>query len=229
MLAPTGAQALPYVGDASVVSGQVDFSAVGNSLTANQGSTNAIINWNAFSLGANESLSFLQSASAATTLLRFTGSGPINIGGNLTSLGSLFIVAPGGIVLDGSLTVSGAALWLSTTDISDANFLAGIYDFGGSGGGTITIGGGGSINLIGGGSGSDYSAIALLPKQTRPGINYDFTYIIVDPPTPIDVGLITLIPEPETYGLVLAGLALLFATARRRKGSNRGHDFVSDL
>lgn len=215
----SSAQALPLIGDASIGSGTVNFSASGSDLTVTQTTDSSIINWSSFSLGTSESLTFLQPLTSSLTLLRLTSSSPIPVSGTISSFGGLYIVATSGLLID-TLTINAYSLWLTTSDISDADFLAGSYNFdSGSGGGTIDVTGtltlnggttGGSINLSGGGSvggsgGTSGGGIVV------GGGSIDLT-------GGSGGGTITLndVPEPASYTLLLAALGILAVTSMRR-------------
>ena len=64
-------------------------------------SSNAIINWQGFSIGADELTRFIQPGSASAVLNRVIGSDPSAILGQLLSNGRVFLVNPHGIVFGG--------------------------------------------------------------------------------------------------------------------------------
>src|SRR5262249_31951111 len=64
-----------------------------SAVTLNQSSERAIINWNTFNSGPNESTKFVQPDASSVTLNRATGNlGPSFIDGLLTANGKVFIV-----------------------------------------------------------------------------------------------------------------------------------------
>lgn len=68
---------------ANVVSGSATVGApVGNALTVTQTSSRAIINWNSFSIGQANSVTFSQPNAGSAVLDRVTGSVPSSIAGN---------------------------------------------------------------------------------------------------------------------------------------------------
>lgn len=228
-LVPTSVHALPSPSDASVVSGSANFATVSDNMTITQSTSASIINWSSFAINAGESLTFLQPSPSNTTLLRITGTGPTAIFGSLTSFGGLFIVAEAGLVLGGYSSIEAPTIWLSTTNISDVDFLAGNYGIldarsaSGTGDGSIIIdtgatitANGGSLSLyggtIGGGNGmiAPGGAIILNGGGTIAGSGSGSGWY---------GGTIQIhaIPEPATYSLMLASLVLLGATTRRRE------------
>lgn len=160
------ALALPTGG--AVVAGSATIVAPGpGTLTINQGSTSAIINWQGFNVGAGEAVRFIQPSSAAAVLNRVVGANPSSILGSLTANGNVFLVNLNGIVFGAGSQVSvGGGMSLSTSDITNANFLAGNYTFGGQGtagtslNGTIVAPAGLSINA------GTVSSSGILPGGT---------------------------------------------------------------
>ncbi len=100
-------------------------------LTINQGSQKAIINWQSFSIGTGETTSFNQPDSSAITLNRVTGVDPASIMGNLNANGQVWLVNPNGIAFSKSARVDVAGLLATTIDISNRDFLSGDYRFSG--------------------------------------------------------------------------------------------------
>lgn len=210
----TSAQALPSVSDASVSFGALAFIPSSNDITITQTSNASIINWSSFSLNSGESLTFQQQTSSDTTLLRLTGSNPLVFSGTLTSLGGLFIVVEQGLA--GNMVISAPMLWISNTNISNDDFINGKYASlntggsiftggGGSIGGSVVLNGGGDIggNIGSGGGGSGGGGIVIAGAGSSGG-------------GPTNIGVLT-VAEPETYALLMSGLALLAAVARRNK------------
>ena len=92
-------------------------------------SSNAIINWRGFSIGAGETTRFTQPSATSAVLNRVTGSDASSILGELLSNGRVFLVNPNGIVFGEDAVVDTAGLVASTLGIADADFLAGRYRF----------------------------------------------------------------------------------------------------
>ena len=91
--------------------------------------SNAIINWQGFSIGAGETTRFTQPGATSAVLNRVTGTDASSILGELLSNGRVFLVNPNGIVFGEDAAVDTAGLVASTLGIDDADFLAGSYRF----------------------------------------------------------------------------------------------------
>ena len=127
-------------------------------MTITQSTSNAIVNWNSFSIGKNNSVTFVQPDAASSILNRVTGDTTSTIAGTLSANGQVYLVNPNGIAITptGSVKVGGGFV-ASTLDISDEDYLSGNLAFSGDGSsasvsneGVITIGRGGYAALLGG-------------------------------------------------------------------------------
>jgi len=149
--------ALPTNGH--VVAGSVTIAApVGNTLSINQTSNRAVINWNSFSVGQPNTVDFTQPSSTAAILNRVTGATPSSIAGQINANGQVYLVNPNGIVItpSGSVQVGGGFV-ASTLGIATGDFMSGNLAFTGNGAsagvsnaGSIGVGAGGYAALIGG-------------------------------------------------------------------------------
>lgn len=125
-------------------------------VTVNQTTDKAVINWRSFSIGADETTRFNQPSSSSTTLNRVTGDQVSKILGNLSANGKVFLVNPNGIVFGAGSKIDVAALVASTADIKNENFMAGNlrFDIPGKVGaeiinqGSITAADGGLVALV---------------------------------------------------------------------------------
>src|SRR5215472_7946672 len=75
-----------------------------STLTINQSSNRAIVNWNSFSVGQPNAVDFVQPGSSAAMLNRVTGTTPSTIAGQIGANGQVYLVNPNGI----AITPSGA-------------------------------------------------------------------------------------------------------------------------
>lgn len=121
--------ALANPSGSTVVAGDVTIGGQGSQMVITQNSNSAIVNWNSFSVGANESVQFQQPSASAAILNRVTGNSASNILGSISSNGRVFLVNARGIVFGQGSEISVGSLIASTLDISDANFTAGKYAF----------------------------------------------------------------------------------------------------
>src|SRR5450759_1899975 len=120
------AQANPIGG--TVAAGQANFATAGNTLNVTN-TPGTIINWQGFSIGANEITHFVQQSASSAVLNRVISNNPSSILGTLRSNGRVFLINPGGIVFGAGAVVDVAGLVASTLNLSDADFLAGRNHF----------------------------------------------------------------------------------------------------
>jgi filamentous hemagglutinin family protein len=151
-LAVGGADALPV--NPTVVSGTVNFGTTGNTLTVTN-SANSIINWQAFSIAANESVWFNQQSALSAVLNRVTGIDPSRILGSLQSNGKVFLINPNGVIFGQGSRIDAAGMVASSLGITNQDFLAGNFRFTGDSTagavknqGAITTTAGGMVWLI---------------------------------------------------------------------------------
>src|SRR5215472_5816681 len=113
------------VGGTATIQGQG-----GPAVTVNQSSGSAIINWNTFNIGVNESVRFNQPGASSVILNRVTGGlGPSEILGTLTANGRVFVINRDGILFGPSAVVNTAGFLATTHDIKNSDFMAGRYNF----------------------------------------------------------------------------------------------------
>ena len=138
----------------TVAAGQASFATTGNTLNVTN-TPGTIINWQGFSIGANEITHFAQQSASSSVLNRVISNNPSSILGTLQSNGRVFLINPNGIVFGAGATVDVAGLVASTLNLSNADFLAGRNHFtqvpgaaNVSNAGNITAQNGGQIYLI---------------------------------------------------------------------------------
>ena len=135
---------------AVVVHGNVKIGAgQGGNLQIRQGSQNAIINWDSFSIKAGELTQFRQRGSNAAVLNRVTGGDPSAIHGALKANGNVFVINPNGILVGAGGVIDVHGLVVSTLDVADGEFLVrgDMVLKGAAGAGVTNLG---RINAIGG-------------------------------------------------------------------------------
>lgn len=131
----TGVHALPAGG--VVAAGGATISSGAGSMTINQSTQNAIINWQSFNISQGNAVRFVQPNTASVALNRVVGSNPSSILGNLSSNGKVFLVNPNGILFGQGSSVNVGGLVASTLGITDNNFLTANYAFTGTGAGSV--------------------------------------------------------------------------------------------
>src|SRR6266567_1195411 len=178
-LARGATPALPSGG--SVVSGRVFVAAPSEtSLAITQSSQKALINWQSFSIEAGASVTFKQPNSAAITLNRVVGTDDSTINGNLFANGQVWLINGNGILFGKESRINVGGLIATTSDMRDADFLAGKYEFGIASHnpnaavvnqGSITAASGGSVVLAGARVVNDGVIEANLGKVVLAGAN----------------------------------------------------------
>jgi filamentous hemagglutinin family protein len=131
VLSVSAAFANPVGGVVSNGSATINTDGAGT-LTITQTSTAATINWQSFSIEANEAVRFVQPGSSSVALNRVLGSDPSRILGNLSANGQVFLINPNGILFGRNASVNVAGLVASTRDIADSDFLNGRLHWKGS-------------------------------------------------------------------------------------------------
>src|SRR5262245_10788918 len=114
-----------------VVGGSATVSGAGtSSVTINQSSNKAIINWNTFNIGAGETTTFVQPGSSSVALNRVTGGlGPSEIYGTLNANGQVFVINRDGVLVGPSGVINTGGFLASTNDIKNEDFMAGRMNF----------------------------------------------------------------------------------------------------
>ena len=115
--------------DGQVVAGAASISQAGNTTTINQSSQNLAINWQDFSIAANEAVRFNQPNSASIVLNRVIGQSNSQIFGAMSANGQVFILNPNGVLFGAGSQVNVGGLVASTLSLSNDDFLAGKYNF----------------------------------------------------------------------------------------------------
>ena len=124
-------------GGGVVTAGAATINSGAGGMTITQTSQNVAINWQNFSIGANDSVRFVQPGSGAVALNRVVGADPSHILGNLSANGKVFLINPNGVLFGKGASVNVGALVASSANLSDADFMAGRYRFSGAGDGAV--------------------------------------------------------------------------------------------
>ena len=127
--------ALPSNG--KVVAGAATISTANNTMTINQSTQRAVINWDSFNVGKNAQVNINTPGSNAATLNRVTGTAASQIDGALHSNGQIVLVNQNGVVFGRGAQVDAAAVTASTMNIADKDFMDGKSTFKGDGSGKI--------------------------------------------------------------------------------------------
>ena len=123
----TSVYAMPKGGTISSGAGKIDSSS--SSLTVTQTTNKIIINWESFSVGKNESVSFMPPDNASSAFNNILGNSRTVVEGNLSSNGQIVLANPNGIYISPTANINVASLIASTLKISEQDFIDGVYKF----------------------------------------------------------------------------------------------------
>ena len=129
----------------TVTSGNASISVSGTTTTISQATSKASINWQSFSIAANETVNFVQPDINSITLNRVIGNETSIIHGALNANGQVWILNSNGVLFGRNTSINTAGLLATTKNLSDANFNAGNYNFQGTS--TQSVVNLGSINI----------------------------------------------------------------------------------
>ena len=113
----------------NVVSGSANISANGKKLDVYQQSDRAVIDWRSFDIQIDEHTQFHQPSSSATALNRVNSADPSHILGQLSANGNVILVNPNGVFFGSGSKVDVNGLIATTSDITNADFMAGNMRF----------------------------------------------------------------------------------------------------
>ncbi|WP_062311239.1 beta strand repeat-containing protein, partial [Polynucleobacter sinensis] len=125
--APPLPGALPTGGVVS--SGSASIATAGNTMTVNQSTNRAAINWDTFNVGKSSTVNFIQPNTQSATLNRVTGNSPSQIFGQIHANGQVYLLNPSGIYFAPGAMVDVNSIVATTHDLSDADFMAGKSSF----------------------------------------------------------------------------------------------------
>lgn len=148
-------------------------------LSVSQHTDKAVINWQSFSIDADEHTHFAQPSSNSIALNRVTGNDPSAIFGRLSATGKLMLVNRNGILFGRDSRIDVNALVATTHDIRDDDFMAGHFNFNIPGNplasvineGSITAAEGGLIALVAPGVGNSGIISARLGRVALASTN----------------------------------------------------------
>jgi filamentous hemagglutinin family protein len=109
-----------------VTTGAATATQSGNTLSVNQTSNTATLNWSSFNISAAGKVVFQQPSSTAIALNRIYDSNPSSIFGALNSNGQVYLINANGFLFGSGASVNVGGLLASSLNLSDQNFAAGI-------------------------------------------------------------------------------------------------------
>ena len=147
-------QELPQNGQ--ILSGTGSIVQDGTDMSITQNSANLDIDWNSFSIGAENTVTFKQPSATSTALNRVTGTQTSAIHGKMTANGRVFLLNPNGVMFGAGAQVNVGSLVASTLGLSktETNNSGSQHEFEGDSAAAITNAGqiatndGGTIALI---------------------------------------------------------------------------------
>ena len=127
VIGPAAAQpavtALPQGGQ--VVAGQATIHTTGNTLSVQQSSERAAIDWRRFDVGRDAQVEFIQPSAASVSLNRVSNGNVSQIFGRITANGQVYLSNPAGIYFGAGASVDVGGLVATTHHISLDDFMAG--------------------------------------------------------------------------------------------------------
>jgi filamentous hemagglutinin family protein len=124
--------ALPTGGVVTQGSGSISSS--GTSMVVQQNSNRMVADWQSFSIGAGNSVRFVQPGSDSVALNRVVGGDPSAIFGSLTANGHVYLQNPNGVLFAPGSQVNVGALVATTLNADVGQFMAGNLRLAGNGG-----------------------------------------------------------------------------------------------
>jgi filamentous hemagglutinin len=109
-----------------VTSGSASAVVTGNSLTVQQSSANAVLNWQSFNISKDGSVSFQQPDASSVALNRIFQADPSRILGTLDANGTIFLINQNGILFGQGAKVNVGGLVASSLDVTPQALQSGI-------------------------------------------------------------------------------------------------------
>lgn len=109
----------------SVVAGAASINGGPGTLTVNQATDRAIINWQGFSIGQGEMTRFVQPSATSAVLNRVVSGNPSALLGTLNANGQVFLINPNGILVGPGARIQTQSFIASTQDLPNGEFMAG--------------------------------------------------------------------------------------------------------
>ena len=107
----------------NVVSGSVNISTQDTSMIINQSTDKAIIDWQSFDIGQNNSVTFNQPSINAGALNRVISGDPTTLAGSLSANGNVFVINENGVYFTTTATISANSFAASTLALSNDDYL----------------------------------------------------------------------------------------------------------
>jgi filamentous hemagglutinin len=109
-----------------VTSGSATAVQAGNSLTVQQSSNQAILNWSSFNVSADGKVVFNQPTATSIALNRIFDVNPSTVFGSVSANGQIYLINPNGFVFGSTAQVNVSGLIASSLGIADSTFTSGL-------------------------------------------------------------------------------------------------------
>jgi filamentous hemagglutinin len=109
-----------------VTSGSATAVQAGNTLTVQQGSGKAILNWQSFNVSADGKVVFNQPTATSIALNRIFDVNPSTVFGSVSANGQIYLINPNGFVFGSTAKVNVSGLIASSLGIADSTFTSGL-------------------------------------------------------------------------------------------------------
>lgn len=150
-LACAGTAALAGPQGGQVRQGSAGVAQSGTTTTITQTSVQTVIDWLSFSVGAGETVRFVQPNVQSVALNRVLGTEPSQILGQLSANGQVFLLNPNGVLFGTSAKVDVGGLVASTLSLSNEDFVAGRFNLQAIGSNASSVNNAGQITTAEGG------------------------------------------------------------------------------
>ncbi|MDE1884134.1 MAG: filamentous hemagglutinin N-terminal domain-containing protein, partial [Rhodospirillales bacterium] len=140
----------------TVVGGAASIAQAPGSTVITQSSSRAAINWQSYNVGADAHVTYVQPSANSITLNRVVTPSPSIIAGHISANGQIVLINQSGVVFTKGAEVTAQSVIVSTSNISNADFMAGRMNFTGTpnpgakivNDGEITAGQAGLVGLV---------------------------------------------------------------------------------
>ena len=116
-------------GGNATIAGDITITSNDQSMTIQQQSDQAIIEWNSFNIGENNTVTFNQPSSSSSALNRVVSGNPTTLAGALNANGKVLVVNENGVYFTPTATINAHSFAASTLALSNENFLNNIFSF----------------------------------------------------------------------------------------------------
>lgn len=116
----------------AVVAGSASIAQSTGSTVITQASQRTAIDWKSYNVGSNATVQYVQPNSSAIALNRVVGPNPSIIAGHINANGQIVLINQSGVVFTKGSQVNAESIFVSTSNITNKDFMAGRMNFSGS-------------------------------------------------------------------------------------------------